>query len=413
MLANNNDRNKLKSINDPVYGFIAITDELIFDLIEHPYFQRLRRISQTALTSNVYPGAHHTRFHHAIGAMHLTKNAIEVLRFKGQDISDDEELSTLIAILLHDIGHGPYSHALEYSIIPVVSHEEITVRFMKKLNREFDGKLALAIEIFENKYEKRYLHQLISSQLDMDRMDYLNRDSFYTGVVEGSVNSKRLITMLNVANGNLAIDDKGIYSVEKFLVARRLMYWQVYLHKTVIVSEKLLTKVLLRARKLSIEGSNLFSSSALKHFLKKDWDAEPFVDNDLDVFSKLDDFDVFGAIKEWVNCDDKILADLSKRLTDRKLFKIQLGEYPIDAKYVIELRKRVVKKFNITFDETENYVIQGKVENNAYKKGRDSIYLLKKNGDVQDIAFSPDQQSVSAISEAMKKYFLIYPRELE
>jgi HD superfamily phosphohydrolase len=411
-MTNNADRNKLKIINDPVYGFIAITDELIFDLIEHRYFQRLRRISQTALTSNVYPGAHHTRFHHAIGAMHLTKEAIEVLRFKGQYITDEEELATLIAILLHDIGHGPYSHALEYSIIPVISHEDITVSFMEKLNVEFNGRLDLAIEIFKNNYEKKFLHQLISSQLDMDRLDYLNRDSFYSGVVEGSVNSKRLIAMLNVANDNLAIDDKGIYSVEKFLVARRLMYWQVYLHKTVIVSENLLTKVLQRARKLSLDGEILFSSSALGYFLNRNEDNK-FDDNDLEAFSKLDDYDVFGAIKEWTNCDDKILSDLSKRLVDRRLPKIELGETKIDSTHVKELKERVSELFKISYEETDNYVFTGKVENNAYKKGSDSIYLLKKNGDVQDIAFSPDQQSVSAISEAMKKYYLIYPRELE
>jgi len=412
LITNNTDRNKLKIINDPVYGFIAITDEFIFDLIEHKFFQRLRRISQTALTSNVYPGAHHTRFHHSIGAMHLTKEAIEVLRFKGQEISEEEELATLIAILLHDIGHGPYSHALEYSIIHVISHEEITVKFMEELNKEFNGKLDLAIDIFKNNYKKKFLHQLISSQLDMDRLDYLNRDSFYSGVVEGSVNSKRLIAMLNVANDNLAIDDKGIYSVEKFLIARRLMYWQVYLHKTVIVSENLLTKVLQRARKLSLNGEKLFSSTALSYFLNRN-DNNDFKDNDLKVFSHLDDYDVFGAIKEWTNSSDKILSDLSRRLVDRKLPKIELGEKRINKEHVKDLRNRVSVLFNISYDDTESYVITGKVENNAYKKGTDSIYLLKKNGDVQDIAFSPDQQSVTAISEAMKKYFLIYPRELE
>ncbi|MEN8137264.1 MAG: HD domain-containing protein [Bacteroidota bacterium] len=413
MLANKKDRNKLKIINDPVYGFIAITDELIFDIIEHRYFQRLRRISQTALTSYVYPGAHHTRFHHAIGAMHLTKNAIEVLRFKGHKISEEEELATLIAILLHDMGHGPYSHALEHSIVPSVTHEEISVRFMHKLNEEFNNRLSLAIQIFENRYKKKFLHQLISSQLDMDRMDYLNRDSFYSGVVEGAINSKRLITMLNVANDNLAIDDKGIYSVEKFLVARRLMYWQVYLHKTVIVSEKLLTKALSRARKLALEGVELFSSSSLSYFLKRNWDVNEFEQEDLEMFSKLDDYDVFGAIKEWTNHNDKILSDLSKRLTDRKLLKIRLGDVPIESSYVDSLRSKVAKAFDISFEETENYIIQGKVENNAYIKDHDSIFLLKKDGEVQDIAFSPDQQSVSAISEAMKKYYLIYPREVE
>jgi HD superfamily phosphohydrolase len=412
LLTNNADRNKLKIINDPVYGFIAITDELIFDLIEHRYFQRLRRISQTALTSNVYPGANHTRFHHAIGAMHLTKEAIEVLRFKGQNITDEEELATLIAILLHDIGHGPYSHALEYSIIPIISHEDISLKFMQKLNEEFNGKLDLAIEIFRDNYSKKFLHQLISSQLDMDRLDYLNRDSFYSGVVEGAVNSKRLIAMLNVADDKLAIDEKGIYSVEKFLVARRLMYWQVYLHKTVIVSENMLTNVLVRARQLSLKGKKLFSSSALNHFLGRD-EKQEFMDFDLEKFSKIDDYDVLGAIKEWTNSDDKILSDLSSRLIDRRLFKIEMGEKEIDINLVADIKKKVAKKLKISYSETEGYVITGKVENNAYKKGSESIYLLKKNGDILDIAFSPDQQSVSAISEAMKKYFLIYPREIE
>ena len=412
MSTNKTDRNKLKIINDPIYGFIAITDELIFDLIEHPYFQRLRRISQTALTSFVYPGAHHTRFHHAIGAMHLTKLALEVISFKGEEITEEEELATLIAILLHDIGHGPYSHALEHSIIPSISHEEVSLKFMHLLNDEFDGKLSLAIEIFENKYKKKFLHQLISSQLDMDRLDYLNRDSFYTGVVEGAVNSKRLITMLIVVNDNLAIEEKGIYSVEKFLVARRLMYWQVYLHKTVIVSEKLLTKALSRAKYLSVNGEELFASSALKYFLNTDWNNRVFTKHDLVMFSKLDDYDVLGAIKEWTNSSDKILSDISTRLIERKLLKIVLEDKEIDTSFVESLKAKVSKLYNITIEEADNYVIQGKVENNAYRKDHDSIFLLKKDGKIEDIAFSPHQQSVSAISKAMKKYFLIYPREV-
>lgn len=407
------DRNKLKIINDPIYGFITIVDELIFDLIEHRYFQRLRRIKQTALTSSVYPGATHTRFHHVIGAMHLTDSAISVLRFKGNEITEKEKLATLIAILLHDIGHGPYSHALENSIIPKISHEDISLKFMDKLNKEFAGRLELAISIFKNEYEKKFLHQLISSQLDMDRMDYLNRDSFYTGVVEGAVNSQRLIKMLNVAKGNLAIDYKGIYSVEKFIVARRLMYWQVYLHKTVIVSESLLIKALSRARKISMEGKEVFSSTSLKHFLNRDWEAKPFCDKDLELFSKLDDYDVLGAIKEWENCDDKILSDLSSRLINRKLFKIHLGDEKVGSEFIDKLKQKALEEYGIGMEDVNNYIIEGEVENNAYRKDGDKIYLLKSNGEIQDIALSSDQQSISEKFGAVKKYYVIYPRELE
>jgi len=406
-------RNKLKIINDPIYGLITLSDEIIFDLIEHPYFQRLRRISQTALTSMVYPGAKHTRFQHAIGAMHLTKEAISVLRTKGQDISDEEEIATLIAILLHDIGHGPYSHALEHSIVPDVHHESISLLFMNKLNNEFAGKLTMAISIFKDNYEKPFLHQLVSSQLDMDRLDYINRDSFFCNIREASINSKRLITMLNVVNGNLAIEDKGIYSVENFLMARRLMYWQVYLHKTVIVSENLLTLALKRARYVISGGMDLFASSSFKHFLKKNWQKEGFTERDLELFARLDDYDVLGAIKEWTHCDDKILSDLSKRIVNRQLFKIKLGDEIIDKAKVEELKYKVSQKLNISFEDASYYITSGKVENKAYSKGHENIYLLKKDGDVQDIAFSPDQQSISAISELMKKYYLIYPRELE
>jgi HD superfamily phosphohydrolase len=304
---------KNKIINDPIYGFITIKDPLIYELINHPYFQRLRRISQLGLTYLVYPGAYHTRFHHAIGAMHLMGRAIYTLRQKGQEISSEEERGVLIAILLHDIGHGPFSHALEHTLIPGVSHEALSLKIMEELNLEYNGSLDLAIDIFTNNYSKAYLHQLISSQLDMDRLDYLRRDSFYSGVTEGSVNSERLLTMLNVKDDQLVVDSKGIYSVEKFLVARRLMYWQVYMHKTVISAEFMLVNILKRAKYLAAQGIALDGPRTLKHFLKADYTWNDFEENPeiLKKFLSLDDFDIMSGIKEWVNNKDLLLSDLS------------------------------------------------------------------------------------------------------
>ena len=322
--------NKLKILNDPIYGFIQIPNTLIFDIIEHPYFQRLRRITQMGFSNLVYPGANHTRFHHAIGCMHLMQKAVRVLHFKQIAISKDEEIAVYIAILLHDIGHGAFSHALEHSIVSGISHEEISLKFMKKLNDEFDGKLDLAIEIFEGKYPRKFLCQLISSQLDIDRLDYLKRDSFYTGVTEGNISSDRLIAMMNVKDDELVIEEKGIYSVEKFLIARRLMYWQVYLHKTGLVAENMLVNVLKRAKDLAEEGVELFASSSLKYFLYKKISEDNFNDETLEMFSKLDDYDVFSAIKEWSNHEDKVLSLLSKMIINRKLLRIEIQQKEFD-----------------------------------------------------------------------------------
>ncbi|MBT4738355.1 MAG: HD domain-containing protein, partial [Flavobacteriales bacterium] len=307
---------KNKIINDPIYGFITLERGIVFDLIEHPFFQRLRRITQLGLSYLVYPGAYHTRFHHALGCMFLMEKAILQIRNKEHEISSEEEEALKIAILLHDIGHGPFSHALENSIANNISHEDLSKLFMAKLNKEFDGKLSLAIQIFNNKHSKKFLHQLVSSQLDMDRLDYLKRDSFFTGVTEGNIGTERIINMLNVVNDQLVIEEKGIYSIEKFLIARRLMYWQVYLHKTVVSAENTLIKILKRAKQLIQNGTDIFSSSALKMFLKNNYTADNFIKNDdiLEIFSKLDDHDIYSCLKEWANHDDFILSSLSIRI---------------------------------------------------------------------------------------------------
>ena len=311
--------NKLKIFNDPIYGFITIPNELIYDLIQHSYFQRLRRISQMGLSYLVYPGANHTRFHHALGCMHIMQKAVESLRFKGVVISPEEENALYIAILLHDIGHGPFSHAMESSIVEDVHHEAISLLFMQQLNKEFDGKLSLAIQVFKGEYHRKFMLQLISSQLDMDRMDYLKRDSFYSGVSEGNVNSERIIQMMNVVDDVLVIEEKGIYSVEKFLMSRRLMYWQVYLHKTSLVAESILTKILKRAKELTLKGEELTASSPLSFFMHNKVTMETFDADTLNLFSKLDDFDIISALKSWQDHPDFILSSLSKMIINRDL----------------------------------------------------------------------------------------------
>ena len=312
----------MKILNDPIYGFTNIPNSLLFDIIEHPYFQRLRRVSQMGFSNLVYPGANHTRFHHAIGCLHLMQKAVQVLRFKEVKISNEEANALYIAILLHDIGHGAFSHALEHSIVDGISHEEISLKFMKKLNAEFNGQLTMAINVFEGKYPRKFLNQLISSQLDIDRLDYLKRDSFYTGVAEGNISSERLIAMIHAVNDELVIEQKGIYSVEKFLIARRLMYWQVYLHKTGLSAENMLVNVLRRAKELSQKGELLFASKALTYFLKTKITKENFTDATLEIFSKLDDYDVLSAIKEWTDSSDLVLSLLSKMIVDRNLLKV-------------------------------------------------------------------------------------------
>lgn len=409
--SNVNRKNKKKIFNDPVYGFISIPKEIIFDVIEHPYFQRLRRIKQLGLTHIVYPGALHTRFHHVLGAMHLMTQAILVIRRKGHEITDAEERAVLLAILLHDIGHGPFSHALEHDIVSGVSHEDISEFFMERLSEELNGELDLAISIFNNSYPKKFLHQLVSSQLDMDRMDYLNRDSFYTGVSEGVIGSERIIEMFDVVNGELVLEQKGIYSIEKFIVARRLMYWQVYLHKTVVAAEFMLIHVLRRAKELSLQGIDLFGSPALNFFMRQTITAEDFKNdpNVLNQFAKLDDFDILGAIKVWQDSDDAILAELSRRIIDRDLFKIKFSSEPFSKEIINEKKILVQKELGLKEDELKYFVYDGVLSNNAYNENKENINLLMKSGEIKDVASASDNLNISALSNPVEKYFLCYP----
>ena len=405
--------NKHKILNDPIYGFTTIPNDLIFDLIEHPYYQRLRRITQLGLTYLVYPGAYHTRFHHALGAMHLMQKAVKTLQSKGHEITEEEEIAVLIAILLHDIGHGPFSHALEHSIVNGINHEHISMMIMDRLNEEFDGKLSLAIQIFQNKYPKLFLHQLISSQLDVDRLDYLKRDSFYSGVSEGVINSDRIISMFNVSNGELVVDAKGIYSVEKFIIARRLMYWQVYLHKTVLSAEFSLVEVLKRAKFLVQNGTDLFATSALKKFLQNNYSLQDFNTNKelLDLFCKLDDFDIMTSIKEWTNHEDKILSLLSTKIIQRKLLKVELQNHPFDEKHIEEIRNKTERIYALSNSESQHLVFSNKIKNTAYNPKKDKINLLYKDGTIVDISEAADQLNISVLAKTVTKYFLCYPKE--
>ncbi len=408
---NHGTNNKKKIFNDPVYGFISISQEFIFDIIEHPYVQRLRRIKQLGMTHLVYPGALHTRFHHVLGAMHLMSKAIATIRRKGHDISDSEEQAALLAILLHDIGHGPFSHALEHDIVTGVNHEEISIFFMERLSEEFDGKLDLALEIFQDRYPKKFLYQLVSSQLDMDRMDYLNRDSFYTGVSEGKIGSDRIIEMLNVVNDNLVLEEKGIYSIEKFLVARRLMYWQVYLHKTVVAAEFMLIHVLRRAKELQQAGTDVFCSPALKYFLVNNVSADDFRNKPevLELFSQLDDFDILGAIKVWQFHDDKVLSTLSRRLIERKLFKIKVSKEAFSEEEKEMMREKVAKKLDIPSDEAHYFVYNDILTNSAYNDASQHINLLMKSGKTLEVSKASDNLNISALADPVAKHFLCYP----
>lgn len=405
--------NKKKIFNDPVYGFISIPNELIFDLIEHPYMQRLRRIKQLGMTHLVYPGALHTRFHHVLGAMHLMNLAIHVIRRKGHEITEEEEKAVLLAILLHDIGHGPFSHALEYDIVNGVSHEAISSYFIERLEVEFGADLNRALSIFKNEYKKPFLYQLVSSQLDMDRMDYLNRDSFYTGVSEGVIGSDRIIEMLNVHDGNLVLEEKGIYSVEKFIVARRLMYWQVYLHKTVVAGEFMLIYILRRAKLLMSQGSKLFASPALNYFLTNTISTSDFESNPevLDHFAQLDDFDIMGAIKVWQQADDKILSDLSTRLVNRKLFKIKISKTPFTVQEIKAKQLEVSRTMNISEEDAAFYVYSERLTNNAYNQVKQNINLLMKDGTTMDLSLASDNLNISALTTPVEKWFLCYPDE--
>ena len=402
---------KSKIFNDPLYGFISIHRGIIFEVIEHPWFQRLRRINQLGLTNVVYTGANHTRFQHTLGAYHLMNQAIQVIRQKGHEVTDAEAEGVYLAILLHDIGHGPFSHTLEHSIIEGVSHEDISIQFMKKLSEEFNGALDLAISIFTNTYPKAYLHQLVSSQLDMDRLDYLMRDSFFTGVSEGVIGSERIIQMLDVANGNLVVEAKGIYSIEKFIIARRLMYWQVYLHKTVLSAESLLVRVMKRAAELERAGANLFGSPALKFFMGKRVTKEDFENdsNVLELFSQLDDFDVISAIKVWQTNEDEVLSLLSKKMIRRELLKVRFGDHKFSQQEIKNTIEKTAALLHLNAEDAEQFVIHGKVENRAFKPTSEHIDILHKDGSVHHIGEDADLLNISVLSEPVIKHFMCFP----
>ena len=411
--------NKKKIINDPVFGFITIQSELIFDLIEHPYFQRLRRIKQLGLSCIVFPGANHTRFEHAIGALFLMRSAITDLRIKGVKITDEEAEAATVAILLHDVGHGPFSHALEYSIVEGLVHEKISVLLMEDLNQQFEGRLTKAIQIFKNEYPKKFLHQLVASQLDVDRLDYLRRDSFFTGVTEGVVGSDRIIKMLNVRNDELVVEAKGIYSIEKFLIARRLMYWQVYLHKTVLSAEFLLVNVLRRAKEVAMEGVPVFATPSLSVFLENKISLEHFQNGQtfmdrslLSVFASLEDDDVIASIKQWQYHSDPILSYLSGCLINRKLFRIKLQDSKFKESQIASLKEKVEKKFGVSGRELEYFLVQDSITNNAYITDDNKINILQKNGKICEINEASDI-NLSGLSHTVRKYFVCYPKELD
>jgi len=406
--------NKKKIINDPVYGFISIPTELVFDLIEHPYFQRLRYIKQLGMTHLVYPGALHTRFHHALGAMYLMGMAIETLRNKGHDVTDAEEEAVIIAILLHDIGHGPFSHALEHSIVEGISHEDISVMLMHKLNEQFGGRLTMAIDIFKGTYPRKFLHQLVSGQLDMDRMDYLNRDSFFTGVSEGVISSDRIIKMLNVKDDQIAIEEKGIYSIEKFLIARRLMYWQVYLHKTVISAEFMLAKIIQRSRELASRGEPLSATPALTHFLRKPISREAFLNEDhhLETFATLDDTDIMAAVKAWTVHNDFILSKLCRDLVNRNLYQAEITNSAPNNQLVAGLTEQAMIKYGVNAKDARYFVFKDTIGNDAYKPGDGNIRILMKDHTVKDITAASDNSNLEALAKTVKKYILCYKKEL-
>jgi len=411
--------NKKKIINDPVFGFITIQSELIFDLIEHPYFQRLRRIKQLGLSCIVFPGANHTRFEHAIGAVFLMRSAIASLRIKGVKITEEEAEAVTVAILLHDIGHGPFSHALEYSIVEGLVHEKISVLLMEDLNQQFDGRLSMAIQIFKNEYPKKFLHQLVASQLDVDRLDYLRRDSFFTGVTEGVIGSDRIIKMLNVRNDELVVEAKAIYSIEKFLIARRLMYWQVYLHKTVLSAEFLLVNVLKRAKELALEGAKLFATPSLSVFLENRISLEHFQEGQtfmgrslLSVFAGLEDDDVIASVKHWQYHSDPVLAYLSGCLINRKLFRIKLQNQKFRQSQVNSIKEKIAERFSVGAEDLDYFLVKDSITNNAYLSGDDKINILQKNGKICEINEASDI-NLSGLSLTVRKYFVCYPKELD
>lgn len=406
--------NKKKILNDPVYGFINIPNDLIFDIIEHRYFQRLRRIKQLGLTDLVYPGALHTRFHHALGAMDLMRRAINALQDKEVEISDKERQASMLAILLHDVGHGPFSHTLEFSLFQGVHHEQVGLWMMDRLNQEFDGALDLTIQIFKNEYHRPFFHQLVSSQLDIDRLDYLKRDSFFTGVYEGAIGSERIIKMLNVASEHLVVEEKGIYSIENFLSARRLMYWQVYLHKTAVSAEVMLIELIKRAKSLTQAGEQLMATPALNIFLEreitdKDFEEDPDI---LEIYALLDDADIWGSIKFWQDHDDIVLRKLSKMLLERKLLGISFSNEPTGRIVTDDLIHRVMKQYQINEEEAGYFIKTGSVSNSAYIASGQSIKILRKHGNVVDVADASDLPNIKAMSKIVTKHYLCAPKEL-
>jgi hypothetical protein len=406
---------KSKFINDPVYGFITVPGEPAFRVIEHPYFQRLRRIKQLGLTHLVFPGAHHTRFQHSLGAMHLMTEALEALTAKGYDITPEETEAAELAILLHDVGHGPFSHALEHSIIEGVSHEEISLHFMQRLNREADGGLDLALEIFQDKYPKRFLHQLVSGQLDTDRLDYLRRDSFFCGVAEGTVSTERIIKTLAVLEGNVGIEAKGLYSVEKFFISRRLMYWQVYLHKTVLSAEALLIRILRRARELAGNGVRLFATPPLAYFLENRVDSITFGQHPevLENFARIDDFDIFSAIKTWSLHEDFILSTLSKALVNRELYRVEMRSQPIPQEQVDVLKARLLEtRPMLAPEQTDYFVFSDITSNYSYDPFDNRINVLLKDGTVTDLSSASGLFNLTILTEPDVKYVLGFPKHL-
>ncbi len=401
-----------KIINDPVFGFINIPKGLIMEVVTHPTIQRLHRIKQLGLSSMVYPGAQHTRFQHSLGAFFLMTEAIQSLRGKGVEINDDEAESVKLAILLHDVGHGPFSHVLESTIAPGVHHEEISLLLMERMNRELGGRLDLAIRIYKDEYEKRFLHQLVSSQLDMDRLDYLRRDSFYTGVTEGNIGSARIIKMLDVKDDHLVVESKGIYSIENFLTARRLMYWQVYLHKTSVACEKMLISTLTRAKELVKAGEELFASPALHHFLYTDITRESFFNDAkcLDIFTQLDDNDIWSALKVWASHPDKVLSTLSKGLVNRKLFKVEFSEQPFTHEYYESLIEHISRTLDINRKEASYLICPAIQEKDMYTAADDHIEILYNDGSTRDIAEASDMFNLSLLQKKVKKYFICYLR---
>ena len=407
--------NKKKIFNDPVYGFITISSDLIFDIIEHPYFQRLRRIKQLGLTDFVYPGALHTRFHHAMGAMHLMSITLDNLRSKGHEISNAEYEASQIAILLHDIGHGPFSHALEFSLLKGIRHEHLSVQLMEYFNQVFPGQLDLTIKIFTNQYERRFFHQLVSSQLDIDRLDYLQRDSLFTGVSEGTIGADRIIKMLDIKDDQIVVEEKGIYSIENFLSARRLMYWQVYLHKATVSAEKMLIMLIRRAKHLVNQGEQVFATPSLQVFLTQDISLEKFKENPdyLKAFATLDDYDIWAAVKFWSHHPDRILASLSSMLLERRLFKVILSNNKQEEELIKDIRQRISSTYNIPEEDVEYFMACGSMSNAAYIAGGQNINIMTKKGEVMDVARASDLPNIKAMSNIVKKYYICCPKHIK